>query len=145
MLAIRLKKGLRVVPVGWKDDKSANDKIGRETGYVDLDRLRVEVNPGAEWKQMFSEAWRLQRDHYWWDAMGGIDWPGIHDRYLALVDRVASRAEFSDLMWEMQGELGTSHAYELGGDYRPSPVWTQGHLGADPLARSDRMESGSSP
>ncbi len=130
VLAIRLKKGLRVVPVGWKDDKSGNDKIGRETGYVDLDRLRVEVIPGAEWKQMFSEAWRLQRDHYWWDSMGGIDWPAIHDRYLALVDRVASRAEFSDLMWEMQGELGTSHAYELGGDYRPSPVWTQGHLGA---------------
>ena len=42
-----------------------------------------------------------------------------------------SRAEFSDLLWEMQGELGTSHAYELGGDYRPPPVWTQGHLGAD--------------
>jgi tricorn protease len=63
--------------------------------------------------------------------MGGVDWLEIHDRYLPLVDRVASRAEFSDLLWEMQGELGTSHAYELGGDYRPTPVWTQGQLGAD--------------
>jgi tricorn protease len=79
---------------------------------------------------MFSEAWRLQRDHYWWETMGGVDWPAIRDRYLELVDRVASRAEFSDLLWEMQGELGTSHAYELGGDYRPAPIWTQGHLGA---------------
>lgn len=131
VLALRLKKRLRVVAVGFKDDKSGNDRVGRETGFIDLDRLRVEVIPGAEWKQMFSEAWRLQRDYYWWESMGGVDWPEIHDRYLGLVDRVASRAEFSDLMWEMQGELGTSHAYELGGDYRPAPVWTQGHLGAE--------------
>ncbi|HJQ96146.1 MAG TPA: S41 family peptidase, partial [Acidimicrobiia bacterium] len=130
VLAYRNKKALRVVPAGFKDDKSGNERIGRETGFVDLDRLRVEIIPGAEWKQMFSEAWRLQRDYYWWETMGGVDWPSIHDRYRDLVDRVASRAEFSDLLWEMQGELGTSHAYELGGDYRPAPVWTQGHLGA---------------
>jgi tricorn protease len=44
---------------------------------------------------------------------------------------VAARSEFSDLMWEMQGELGTSHAYELGGDYRPEPDYKLGFLGAD--------------
>jgi tricorn protease len=49
-----------------------------------------------------------------------------HDRYLPLVDRLASRAEFSDLMWEMQGELGTSHCYELGGDYREEPSYRMG-------------------
>lgn len=131
VLAIRTKPALRVVPIGWKDDKNPNDKVGRETGLVDLNRIRVEVNPAAEWRQMFEEAWRLQRDHYWWEDMGGVDWIGIRARYLDLIDRVASRAEFSDLLWEMQGELGTSHAYELGGDYRPPPVWSQGHLGAD--------------
>jgi tricorn protease len=45
--------------------------------------------------------------------------------------RVGTRAEFSDLMWEMQGELGTSHCYELGGDYQTRPNWRQGFLGAD--------------
>ncbi len=131
VLAFRTKSAVRVVPAGWKDDKNPNDKPGRETGLVDLGRIRIEVNPAAEWRQMFDEAWRLQRDHYWWEDMGGVDWIGIRQRYLELVDRVGSRAEFSDLLWEMQGELGTSHAYELGGDYRPPPVWTQGHLGAD--------------
>ncbi len=63
--------------------------------------------------------------------MSQVDWVAIHDRYLPLVDRVCSRSEFSDLMWEMQGELGTSHAYEFGGDYRPEPSYWQGHLGAD--------------
>jgi tricorn protease len=131
VLALRSNGRLRVVPVGWKDEKKPDDKPGRENGLIDLDRLRIEVNPGAEWRQMFSEAWRLQRDHYWFEDMGGVDWLEIHDRYLPLVDRVASRAEFSDLLWEMQGELGTSHAYELGGDYRATPVWTQGQLGVD--------------
>ena len=50
---------------------------------------------------------------------------------LPLVGKVATRLEFSDLMWEMQGELGTSHAYELGGDYRPAPAYLIAHLGAD--------------
>lgn len=131
VLLLRAGKRLRVVPSGWKEDKSAPDKPGRESGWVDLERLRVEVVPHLEWKQMFTEAWRLQRDYFWWEDMGGVDWREIHDRYLHLVDRVATRAEFSDLLWEMQGELGTSHAYELGGDYRQEPSWSQGHLGAD--------------
>jgi tricorn protease len=80
---------------------------------------------------MLREAWRLQRDHFWTPDMGGVDWQEAYRRYLPLIARVATRAEFSDLMWELQGELGTSHAYELGGDYRPEPVYAQGFLGAD--------------
>jgi tricorn protease len=55
--------------------------------------------------------------------MSGVDWERILRRYEPLVERVACRSEFSDLMWEMQGELGTSHCYELGGDYRPEPPY----------------------
>lgn len=131
VIGIRYGRRLRVVPVGWKDEKNSKETPGRDTGWIDLSRIRIEVVPGDEWRQMFREAWRLQRDHFWWEDMAGVDWLEIHDRYLRLVDRVASRSEFSDLLWEMQGELGTSHAYELGGDYRPEPTWTQGHLGAD--------------
>ena len=91
----------------------------------------MSVVPGDEWKQMFREAWRLQRDQFWTPDLSGIDWVAVHDRYLPLVDRVATRAEFSDLLWEMQGELGTSHCYEMGGEYRPAPSFPQGFLGAD--------------
>jgi tricorn protease len=63
--------------------------------------------------------------------MSGVDWQAVYHRYRPLLARVATRAEFSDLMWEMQGELGTSHAYEFGGDYRPEPGYHQGLLGAD--------------
>ena len=110
---------------------SSSEDCGRASGWIDLKRLRIEVDPGHEWRQMFREAWRLQRDQFWTPDMSKIDWQKVHDRYLPLVDRVASRFEFSDLLWEMQGELGTSHCYELGGDYAPSPDWFQGFLGAD--------------
>ncbi|CAN5843166.1 S41 family peptidase [soil metagenome] len=138
VVSIRAGHKLRVVSVGWKDDKANSQEPSRTSGWVELGRIRAQVDPGAEWRQMFSEAWRLQRDHYWHEDMSGVEWVSVHDRYLALVDRVGSRSEFSDLMWEMQGELGTSHAYELGGDYRPVPAYRQGLLGADLELRRGR-------
>src|SRR2546423_12575467 len=80
---------------------------------------------------MFREAWRLQTEHFWVEDMSGIDWPEVYERYLPLVDRVSTRAEFSDLLWEVHGELGTSHAYEIGGAYREGPDSQQGFLGVD--------------
>jgi tricorn protease len=121
---------LRVLKAGEKPNGDG-DSPSRKTGWLDLSRLKVSVLPGAEWRQMFREAWRLQRDQFWTPDMSQIDWVSVHDRYLPLVDRLSSRSEFSDLMWEMQGELGTSHAYEYGGDYRPEPTYRQGFLGAD--------------
>ncbi|MEM7245662.1 MAG: S41 family peptidase [Acidobacteriota bacterium] len=131
-LLVRIGRKLRLLS-GGLDPKDVPPpwETGREGGWIDIDRLSVEVVPGLEWVQMFDEAWRLQRDHFWTPDMSKIDWNGVHDRYRPLVDRVATRGDFSDLLWELQGELGTSHCYELGGDYRHEPDWTQGHLGAD--------------
>lgn len=132
VLAIRSGNRLRMVGSGFKiDGKPPKDEPGRESGWVDLERLRVSVVAAEEWRQMYREAWRLQRDQYWTPDMSGHDWTGVYQRYLPLVDRCGVRSEFSDLLWEMQGELGTSHCYEMGGDYRPGPAWPQGLLGAD--------------
>lgn len=130
-LAVRSGNRLRVLKAAQKPNGDAGDAPGRKSGWIDLNRLRVPVVPGVEWTQMFNEVWRLQRDQYWTPDMAQIDWVAIHDRYLPLVDRVASRAEFSDLVWELQGELSTSHCYEFGGDYRPGRHYTLGLLGAD--------------
>ena len=130
VLAYRSGYRLRVLRIGEKPN-GENDAPSRKSGWIDLSRLKVSVLPGAEWRQMFREAWRLQRDQFWTPDMSQVDWIAVHDRYLPLVDRVSSRSEFSDLMWEMQGELGTSHAYEIGGDYRAEPNYDQGNLGAD--------------
>ncbi len=128
-LVYRSGSRLRVIRAGEKPAEES-DQPSRRSGWINLDRIKVSVLPAAEWRQMFREAWRLQRDQFWNPEMSQLDWLAVHDRYLPLVDRVSSRSEFSDLMWEMQGELGTSHAYEFGGDYRPNPNFNQGYLGA---------------
>jgi tricorn protease len=130
-LVYRAGRRLRALKAGEKPKSDAGDKSGRTSGWIDLSRLRVSVNPPQEWGQMLREAWRLQRDHFWTEHMSGVDWDDVLERYEPLVDKVCGRGEFSDLLWELQGELGTSHAYDMGGDYRPAPAGAMGHLGVD--------------
>jgi tricorn protease len=129
-LIYRSHDRLRVLKAGEKP-KSENGANTRETGWLDLGRVKVSVSPPAEWRQMFAEAWRLQREQFWVEDMSGVDWEAVYKQYAPLVERVASRSELSDLFWELQGELGTSHAYELGGEYRKGPHYQQGFLGVD--------------
>jgi tricorn protease len=129
-LAYRSARKLRVVIAGVKPDEKAGPEAGRKSGWIDIGRIKVSLDPGVEWRQMAHEAWRLQRDYFWTADMSQIDWTAIWARYAPLVERVGTRGEFSDLMWEMQGELGTSHAYEMGGDYRSEPSYPTGFLGA---------------
>jgi tricorn protease len=130
-LVYRSGHRLRVVLAGEKGEEKTGMEPGRKSGYVDLRRVRAEVDPATEWRQMAREAWRLQREYFWTEDMSQIDWNRVWDRYAPLIDRIGTRGEFSDLMWELQGELGTSHAYEMGGDYRPEPSYPIGFLGAD--------------
>jgi tricorn protease len=131
-LVYRAGNRLRAMKAGDKSDENlAKEGPSRRSGWIDLGRVKASVVPTLEWRQMYREAWRLQRDHFWTEDMSGVDWELVYRRYLPLLERVATRGEFSDLMWEMQGELGTSHCYEFGGDYRPSPSYAQGFLGAD--------------
>jgi tricorn protease len=135
---IRDKKSLRVLPADRKvsPPEPGGHPDPSDAFDVDLKRLRVEIDPPVEWRQMYDEAARLMRDHYWVADMAGVDWDEIVGRYRPLLDRIATRDDLSDLIWEVQGELGTSHAYE-----RPPerPVETErrlGLLGAD-LERDD--------
>src|SRR5947209_4564544 len=122
------------------DDEKPAPEIGRRTGWLDLARISVLVEPVAEWRQMLREAWRLQRENFWDPQMSGIDWDAVLARYEALLPKVRSRNELSDVIWEMQGELGTSHAYESGGDKPLPPQYKGGFLGAD-LAWDERAKA----
>lgn len=126
---MRVIDGLMALPDG-APDKPAED-VTRKTGWFDINRAQVMIEPYAEWRQMFDESWRLQREHFWDERMSNIDWDVVYARYAALLPRINSRWELSDLIWEMQGELGTSHAYESGGDYREPHLYHRGFLGAE--------------
>lgn len=131
-LLLEIDGVVRIVEAGKKPDFD-HEKDGncRKSGVLDLDRIRVQVSMREEWKQMFGEVWRLQAEHFWTSDMAGIDWNDVYARYQPLLDKVGSRSEFSDLVYEVHGELGTSHAYEFGGDYREHPEYKTGFLGAD--------------
>jgi tricorn protease len=128
-MAYRVAKRLRVVKVGEKPDE--DNGCTKKSGWINLGRIKLSVNRVREWEQIYKEAWRLQRDHYWIEDMSHIDWLKVYNRYYPLLGRVSTREEFSDLIWEMQGELGTSHAYVFGGDIKQEPSWVVGSLGAD--------------
>lgn len=132
-VVVRDGTSLRVLPADRRPD---SDDGSEDNITVDLSRVRVEIDPAAEWRQSFDEAGRLMRDHFWRADMGGVDWQGVLDRYRPLVESLGSHDELVDLLWEVQGELGTSHAYlappGTGADHKRR----LGLLGAD-LARDE--------
>ncbi|MGW2723902.1 S41 family peptidase [Streptomyces sp. NPDC001492] len=118
---------LKVVP---SDRRASNDDASDTNITVDLTRIRQTVDPSAEWRQMYEETGRIMRDHFWRPDMSGVDWAGVLDRYRPVLDRVATHDDLVDLLWEVHGELGTSHAYVMPyRGYGNGP--RQGLLGAD--------------
>ncbi|MET4622518.1 tricorn protease [Arthrobacter sp. 2762] len=121
-----LDKQIMSVPSESKVDEESGELV-----KVDLTRIRVILDPVAAWGQAFDEAWRLQRDFFWAPDMAGQDWDSVYKRYRPIVDRLGSHEDLVDLLWEIHGELGTSHAY-----VRPAAVTEpgrngQGRLGAE--------------
>ncbi|MEX1128139.1 MAG: S41 family peptidase [Vicinamibacterales bacterium] len=85
---------------------------------VPLGDWSFRLDPRDEWRQMFTEAWRLERDYFYDRGMHGVDWPAVKAKYLPLVDRVTDRAELSDILAQMVGELSALHIFVRGGDLR---------------------------
>jgi tricorn protease len=98
---------------------------------IDLSRWTYATNPRAEFRGIFFDAWRLERDYFYDRNMVGVDWNGMRGRYLPLVDRVSDREELNDVIAQMVGELSTLHTFVRGGDTRrPIDQIDVGALGA---------------
>jgi tricorn protease len=100
-------------------------------GKLDTGGLQAWVDPRLEAKQMFDEAWRLERDFYYDPGMGGLDWKQVGDRYRQLLPYIGHRADLNYVIGELIGELGTSHTYVYGGDLPSVRRVGVGLLGAD--------------
>ncbi len=88
---------------------------------VNLGSWMLSLEPREEWRQIFRESWRMMRDYFYDRNMNGVDWRGVLEKYLPLVDRVADRSELSDLISEMVGELSALHIFVRYGDEREGP------------------------
>ncbi|MFD9492569.1 S41 family peptidase [Streptomyces sp. NPDC060005] len=122
---------LRAVPSTESGDSDS-------TVWIDLRRILHEVDPPAEWRQAYDEAGRITRAYFWDPDMCGIDWDAVLAQYRPLVERVASPDEFADLLREVFGELGTSHAYVSAARRNEGPAHyqrRQGLLGANLVCR----------
>jgi tricorn protease len=132
-LVIKDGNDLRVVPSERKDNHASGDTV-----TVDLSRARFQADPAALWRHAYAEAGRLIRRDYWVPDMSGVDWDGVLDAYRPLLDRIRGADDFTDLLWEVFGELGTSHAYAFkpgpdpfGPSSSPPAPAAVGQLGAD--------------
>jgi len=104
-------------------------KVG--DGALSLANLKMEVDPVAEWKDVFQEVYRQERDYFFEKSMNGNDWDKIRDKYAALLPYVPDRYTLTYIMGEMIGELSNSHTYVGGGDYPDLPHTNMGLLAAD--------------
>ncbi len=93
--------------------------------------MRAEVDPREEWRQMFYEAWRLQRDYFYAPNMHGVDWNAVRKQYEPMLKDCASREDLSFVIGEMIGELSVGHAYYWGNDPDRGPNVSVGMLGCD--------------
>jgi len=85
---------------------------------VDLRGWTFPIDVRDDWRQIFIDAWRLERDYFYDPNMHGVDWDAQLAKYLPLVDRITTRDELSDLIGWYVGELSALHTSVRGGDLR---------------------------
>jgi len=85
---------------------------------INLSGWKFPITPREDWKQIFTDAWRMERDYFYDKNMHGVDWDAMHNKYFPLVDRVTTRKELSDLIGRFVGELSALHTSVRGGDLR---------------------------
>jgi tricorn protease len=108
---------------------------------IDMSRWTILTNPRSEFRGLFLDSWRLERDYFYDKNMHGLDWTKVRDRYLPLVDRVADRDELNDVIAQMVSELSALHIFVWGGDDRkPSDQVDLASLGA--VLRRDEKAGG---
>jgi tricorn protease-like protein/C-terminal processing protease CtpA/Prc len=93
--------------------------------------MTTEIDPRVEWKQLFMDAWRIQRDFFYDPNMHGVDWKAIRDHYAQMLNDCISREDVSYVISEMISELNVGHAYYSGGDVEQQRGTSVGMLGVD--------------
>jgi tricorn protease len=118
-----MRSGIGIIKSSEKDSKG---------NKLSTSGLKMQLDPLAEWKQIFSEAWRMERDFYYEPGMKGLDWDEMGEKYGKLIDRATCRQDVRFIIGELIGELSTSHTYVFGGDVRRSASRVSvGLLGVD--------------
>jgi len=109
------------------------------SGAIDV-ALRMHLDREQEWRQMFDEVWRLEKDFFYDPGMHGNDWDAVRRRYRPLVRHVRHRSDLNYVFDQVNGELSVGHSFVSGGDYPEVERNTVGLLGADFVADRGRWQ-----
>lgn len=123
------KKMLAFQQGSWKII-STGGPTGADAKVLKTD-LRMYLNRGEEWQQIFNEAWRYERDFFYDPNMHGRDWDEVYKRYAPLVPFVKHRDDLRYILDQVNGELSVGHSFVGGGDYPSTDIASVGLLGAD--------------
>ncbi len=123
--------GEKILYLEQGDAKIADAAAGAEGEAVVTSDMDVSVQPREEWAQLFTDAWRIQRDFFYDVNMHGVDWAGVKKQYEAMLADCVTRQDVSYVIREMISELNVGHAYYYGGDVESGPRENVGMLAAD--------------
>ncbi|MFG6413538.1 PDZ domain-containing protein [Roseateles sp. DC23W] len=129
------KKLLLTLAGGALEVGDAGDKYDGKTVEMNL---RTRVDPRQEWKQIFDEAWWMEKEYFYDPGLHGLDWQAVYDRYLPQLAHVQRREDLNDLLVQMIGELQVGHNRVGGGDVHQETPLTVGLLGADYVIEKGR-------
>ncbi|PKV48696.1 tricorn protease [Aquimarina sp. MAR_2010_214] len=99
--------------------------------YIDTSNMEMTVNPKEEWRQIFTDIWRLERDFFYDKNLHGLDWEAMKKKYEPLIEYAASRNDLNKITGALIAELNASHTYRGGGDVVSSTNKSTGYLGVD--------------
>ncbi len=105
-------------------------------GKLNTAAMRMKVDPAAEWKQIFREAWRYQRDYFYVENVHGLDLDWAYETYAPWVEHVRHRVDLTYILDILGGETAIGHSFTGGGDTPDVEFVPVGLLGAD-LAVAD--------
>ena len=94
-----------------------------------LNEMQMTIDPMLEWKQIFTDAWRIERDYFYDKNMHGVNWEATKEKYLKILNGATTREEVDYVIGEMIGELNSSHTYHGGGDFEKVKSEQIGYLG----------------
>ncbi|MCX6246737.1 MAG: PDZ domain-containing protein [Bacteroidetes bacterium] len=108
------------------------DKIEAGKGGLNLEAAQIRIDPPAEWRQMYEDIWRINRDYFYDPGMHGADWPAMKARYEQFLPFLSCRDDFTRLTRWLCSELSVGHSYTFGGEqFRTAKTVPVGLLGAD--------------
>lgn len=125
-------KGTKILVMQEKNmaviEPKADQKIEKK---VPLEQMTMNVVPKEEWRQIFNDVWRFERDYFYDPNMHGVDWNALKIQYGQLIEQSNSRNDVNIVIGDLIAELNASHTYNGGGDITSAKTIKVGYLGAD--------------